>query len=91
MNAAILSMMSGPIMAAARYAITAAGAAVVAKGYTDGATASTVGAGILALLSAGLGMLTSTKTAAIAKVADLPGYAVQTPAGKISSSADLNK
>lgn len=82
-----LSLMSGPLMALARYGVTAAAGAVVARGYVDGATAQTIGAGLLAAVAAGIGALTSTKTAAIAKAADVPGAKVTLPNGKTVASA----
>lgn len=80
MNSFLL-LMSGPLMAAVRYGVTAAGAAAVARGWTDGATATAVGGGIIAAISAGIGMLTSTKSVAVQKVADIKGARVQLPNG----------
>lgn len=81
MNPFLISLMSGPLMAAVRYAVTAAGAAAVAKGWTDGATATTIGGGIIAAASAGIGMLTSTRAANVTRVAGIPGAKVQLPNG----------
>ena len=80
--------MSGPLMALLRYGVTAAAGAVVAKGWTDGATATTIGAGVIAAGSAAIGALTSTKPAAVAKVAEIKGASVKLPNGVTVRSGD---
>lgn len=86
MNSFLL-LMSGPLMAALRYGVTAGATALATKYAIDGATTAAIVNGILAAASAGIGMATSTKAANIAKTADLPGTSVKLPNGKLVTSA----
>lgn len=68
MNVSILAMLSGPLMAAVRYGAAIGATALATRGYTDGATATTIMSGAVAAASALLGLLTSTHGVAVARV-----------------------
>lgn len=89
-----LSLMSGPLAALLRYGLTAAGGAMVARGYVDGATAQAVVGGLATAIPAVIGALTSTKTAAAAKVLRSDGVGIKLPTGRVltdpSQAAQIN-
>jgi hypothetical protein len=86
-----LSLMSGPLMALVRYAVTAGSAYALGKGLPPDVVTH-AGALVLAGAPAVIGMLTSTKAAAVAKVADVPGAKVTLPSGRtVTSAAEANR
>jgi hypothetical protein len=86
MNSFLL-LMSGPLMAALRYGVATGMASLATKYALDGATTAAIVNGVVAAATAGIGVLTSTKTANTAKVADIPGASVTLPNGKVVKSA----
>jgi L-serine deaminase len=76
MNLTFLKFMSTPLAAAVRYGATSGMTALAAKYAIDGNTQAAIVNGIVAAVPAVIGMLTSTKSAAIAKVQAMPDHDV---------------
>jgi hypothetical protein len=68
MNLTFLKLMSGPLAAAVRYGVTAGMSTLAAKYAIDGNTSAAIVNGVVAAVPAVIGMLTSTKSAAVQKV-----------------------
>lgn len=87
MNPAFLSLMSGPLAALLRYGISAGATAALATHAIPDNIVAQGAAFLTACVPAIIGAITSTKSAAVAKVAELPGYGVKTPSGAVVTSA----
>jgi len=70
-----LNMFSGPIQALIRYGITAAGGAMVARGWVEASVADQVVGAAIAVVPAVVGALTSTRRATVAHVVAMPEVA----------------